>query len=120
MKVWKTILLICVEVFVIGLIIPYNFQNPVEGGKNKDYHPQSYWYYPWGTSITHKGVDIFTIGSATYFNDNDYKKGLLKTAEIAGHTVNLGNKRHYLLGNIALVGEAITLAMRTHYRGNYD
>lgn len=28
------------------------------------------------------------------------------------------NKRCYLLGDIALVGEAITLAMRTNYRIN--
>lgn len=35
------------------------FRNPVEGGTINDYHPNSYWYYPWGTSVTHKGVDIF-------------------------------------------------------------
>ena len=32
------------------------------------------------------------------------------------HTVKWDNKRHYLLGNIALVGKAIILAMRTHYK----
>lgn len=37
---------------------------------------------------------------------------ILKTAEIAGHTIKMGNKRHYLLANIALVGESIMLAMR--------
>lgn len=57
----------------------------------------------------------FTIGSATYFADDDYRKNLLRTAEIAGHTVSSNGKRHYLLANIALVGEAITLAMRTNY-----
>ena len=39
------------------LLLP--FRNPVVGATTSDYHPQSYWYYPWGTSITHKGVDIF-------------------------------------------------------------
>jgi hypothetical protein len=24
-----------------------------------DYNPKTFWYYPWGKSITHKGVDIF-------------------------------------------------------------
>lgn len=57
----------------------------------------------------------FAIGSATYFTDADFRNNLLKTAEIAGHTVKWNNKRHYLLGDIALVGEAITLAMRTNY-----
>lgn len=56
----------------------------------------------------------FAIGSATFFDDNDFRNRLLKTAEIAGHTVKRGNKRHYLLADIALVGEAITLAMRTN------
>ena len=58
----------------------------------------------------------FAIGSATYFNDMKFRISLLKTAEIAGHTVKWNKKRHYLLGDIALVGEAITLAMRTNYR----
>lgn len=60
----------------------------------------------------------FAIGAATYFNDIEFRNSLLKTAEIAGHTVKWNNKRHYLLGDIALVGEAITLAMRTNHSTN--
>lgn len=56
----------------------------------------------------------FAIGCATFFGDNDLRNSLLKTAEIAGHTVKWDNSRHYLLADIALVGEAITLAMRTN------
>ncbi len=55
----------------------------------------------------------FAIGSATYFRDTDFRKRLLKTGEIAGSTVRGWNTNHYLLANFALVGEAITLAMRT-------
>lgn len=58
----------------------------------------------------------FAIGSATYMGDDDFRRQLLKTAEIAGHTVKWNGRRHYLLANIALVGEAITLAMRTNAR----
>ena len=89
----------------------------------KEYHDYSCWLGldmdagPIICNLSTSGT-AFTIGSATYFNDEDYRKGLLKTAEIAGHTVKWGNNRHYLLGNIGLVGEAITLAMRTHYRVN--
>lgn len=55
----------------------------------------------------------FGIGCATYFNDRKLRNRLLKNAEIAGHSVAWKGKRHYLLANIALVGEAITLAMKT-------
>ena len=55
----------------------------------------------------------FGIGPATYFEDWEARKGMLKTAELAGFTVSKKNQKHYLLANVALVGEAITLAMRT-------
>ena len=58
----------------------------------------------------------FFAGSSTFFNDADIRNGILKTAEIAGHTIKIGDKRHYLLANVALVGEAIMLAMRTHIK----
>ena len=55
----------------------------------------------------------FFAGPASYFTDNNVKNAILRTAETAGHTVVMGSKRHYLLANVALVGEAIMLAMRT-------
>ena len=55
----------------------------------------------------------FGIGPATYFEDWEARKEMLKTAELAGFTVGNKDQRHYLLANVALVGEAITLAMRT-------
>lgn len=44
---------------------------PVEGATKSSYHPNSFWFYPWGKSITHKGVDIFAkngtnVRSSTY------------------------------------------------------
>jgi hypothetical protein len=47
-------------------------------------------------------------------NDLKFRKQLLRTAEIAGCTVSYKEKSHYLLANVALVGEAILLAMRTN------
>ena len=32
---------------------------PVNGAQKQDYNQESFWYYPWGRSGTHKGVDIF-------------------------------------------------------------
>lgn len=57
----------------------------------------------------------FAVGPATFFNDAKTRSALLRTAEIAGHTTQSDGRRHYLLSHIALVGEAITLAMRTNY-----
>lgn len=56
----------------------------------------------------------FFAGPASYFDDTKVENAILRTAETAGHTIVMGNKRHYLLANVALVGEAIMLAMRTH------
>ena len=84
----------------------------------KEYYDRSCWL---GMDIDAGPVIInlsssgtaFAIGPATYFNDTKVRKGLLRTAEIAGTTVTRFGKSHYLLANIALVGEAILLAMRT-------
>ena len=56
----------------------------------------------------------FFAGSATFFGDKKVRNSILRTAELAGTSVGFGNKRHYLLANLALVGEAIMLAMRTN------
>ncbi len=58
----------------------------------------------------------FTIGCATVLGDMEFRSQLLRTGEIAGSTISWFGKSHYLLANIALVGEAITLAMRTSGR----
>lgn len=55
----------------------------------------------------------FAIGTATNLVDMDFRNHLLKTAEIVGSTISWFGNSHYLLANFALVGEAITLAMRT-------
>ena len=56
----------------------------------------------------------FFAGPASYFEDSEVENCILRTAETAGHTIQIGLQRHYLLANVALVGEAIMLAMRTH------
>lgn len=89
----------------------------------REYHDHSCWLGmdidagPIILNLSPSGT-AFAIGGATYFNDIEFRNSLLKTAEIAGHTVKWNNKRHYLLGDIALVGEAITLAMRTNCNTN--
>ena len=56
----------------------------------------------------------FSTGAATFFKDNEVRDKILRTSEIAGYTLTWDNTKHYALANLALVGEAIMLAMRTN------
>ncbi len=58
-------------VIVVGFLIPDPYVNPVRGATAADWNPKSFWYYPWGRSGVHRGVDIFgkkhqPVVSATY------------------------------------------------------
>ena len=71
MKKLKQTLFGLVILIIIGFLIPQNLKMPVSGATKSDHNPDSFWYYPWGKSITHKGVDIFAskgtnITSATF------------------------------------------------------
>jgi peptidoglycan LD-endopeptidase LytH len=55
----KKITVLLLFVLAGGMLIPQEFENPVENAGKESYHPKSFWYYPWGKSGTHKGVDIF-------------------------------------------------------------
>ena len=91
----------------------------------REYHDRSCWLGmdidagPIVANLSPSGT-AFAIGSATYFDDMKVRKGLLKTAEIAGSTLTWRDNTHYFLADIALVGEAITLAMRTSSANAYD
>lgn len=83
-----------------------------------EYHDSSCWLGmdidagPIIFNISPSGT-AFAIGCATSLGDMEFRSQLLKTAEIAGSTIRWFDKSHYLLANVALVGEAIALAMRT-------
>ena len=67
----KAILLVITAVIIRGLLMPQPFVMPVEGGTNKEDNHNTFWYHPWGKSVTHKGVDILAkegtaLRSATY------------------------------------------------------
>ena len=71
-KRWlRKIFLIILTILSIGFLIPQSFKMPVQGATIKSYSQDSYWFHPWGKSVTHKGVDIFAkkrtlIHPATY------------------------------------------------------
>ena len=49
------------HLFYWSLVLPFRKKliMPVEGATRKSYSQNSFWAYPWGKSVTHKGVDIF-------------------------------------------------------------
>lgn len=50
---------VAVLFLITGFMIPQRFSMPVEGASRSSYNSKSFWYYPWGKSITHKGIDVF-------------------------------------------------------------
>lgn len=42
-----------------GYLIPERFTLPVENMNSHSFNHRSFWYYPWGASVCHKGVDVF-------------------------------------------------------------
>ena len=78
-------------ILMIGFLIPQSFKMPVKNATKESYSQRSFWYYPWGKSVTHKGVDIFapkktSITSAT--------NGIVLYAG----TIDLGGNVIYVLG----------------------
>lgn len=57
-----------------------------------------------------------SIGGATFFGDWEYRYNMLRTAEMGGQTVKSSGERHYRLAEVAAVGEAFMLAMRTNVK----
>jgi murein DD-endopeptidase MepM/ murein hydrolase activator NlpD len=48
-----------IPLILIGFFIPQHIVVPVEGAGPGDWNENTFWHYPWGKSITHKGIDIF-------------------------------------------------------------
>jgi peptidoglycan LD-endopeptidase LytH len=67
----KKILLLLLVIGFVGVFLLAKSIIPVQNATSKDWNNTSYWFYPWGKSIVHKGIDIFakkgtpTIASTT-------------------------------------------------------
>ncbi|WP_431687394.1 M23 family metallopeptidase [Hahella sp. NBU794] len=55
----KRALLILLGIFIVWMAAPESPTIPVQGATSKDWHPNAFWYEPWGKSGVHKGIDIF-------------------------------------------------------------
>ncbi|NKI32566.1 M23 family metallopeptidase [Croceivirga thetidis] len=72
-------------VLLIGFLLPQKMIIPVVGANTQSWSKDSFWAYPWGSSITHKGIDIFakkgkpvisaTHGLVIYTAENSGKGG---------------------------------------------
>lgn len=70
-KRYRRFVFIPFVIILIGFLFPQQLVIPVKGATTSDWDNHSFWAYPWGTSITHKGIDIFKqrgtdVISATY------------------------------------------------------
>lgn len=61
--------LACLIITVIGYCLPDPATIPVAGATSADWNPQSFWFYPWGKSGTHKGIDIFATAGTNVISD---------------------------------------------------
>ena len=102
MKKFTKVLLIAAASMLILLLIvalmPTRFVIPVEGATIKSYDQKSFWAYPWGKSVYHKGVDIFA------------KQGTPVLSSTKGFVVFTG--QFSLGGNVVLV---IAPGWKLHY-----
>ena len=103
LKKVKLIVLGLVAIVFVGLLIPQNLQMPVKGATESDYNPESFWYYPWGKSVTHKGVDIFA------------KKGTEVASSTLGVVLYAGN--YGMGGNFVVI---LGPKWRLHYYAHLD
>lgn len=58
-KLFNKIIIVCLMMFSLGFVLPEQNQMPVKGASASDWNPQSFWYFPWGRSRVHRGLDIF-------------------------------------------------------------
>jgi peptidoglycan LD-endopeptidase LytH len=40
-------------------LLPLRLTIPVKGADTQSWDPRTFWYYPWGVSEVHKGIDIY-------------------------------------------------------------
>jgi len=99
----KRILSILLIIVLLGMLLPQNLKMPVFQATKSDYNLKSFWYYPWGKSGTHKGVDIFA------------KKGTGIHSSTKGIVLSVGNLS--IGGNYVII---LGPKWRIHYYAHLD
>lgn len=58
-KFLKRAVITILAIIGIGFLIPQGLRMPVDKATDRSYNPKTFWYGNWGSSVVHKGVDIF-------------------------------------------------------------
>ena len=136
-KILLGTLLFIIVMVSVGMLIPQRLQMPVVGADGNSYNHETFWYEGWGTSIVHKGIDVFArrgtrVNSATIgivLLTAEYGKGG-KFVVVLGpkwrlhyyaHLDEIKTKRFALvnhnteIGTVGNTGNAITTPAHLHY-----
>lgn len=55
----KIVMLGILIIAIVGFVVPQDLRMPVTGANANSYNHETFWYEGWGSSVVHKGVDIF-------------------------------------------------------------
>lgn len=56
----KKVLFLSIAAFIfMGLLLPESMIIPVKNATSSDWNHKTFWFEPWGSSVVHKGIDIF-------------------------------------------------------------
>lgn len=133
-RLWCIVPLI---VFIAGYLLPYSPIIPVKNATPLDWHPKSFWKYPWGQSGTHKGIDIFApegtpieaTTSGFILSTGDFGMGgngiillgaqwkLHYYAHLQSYNVHVGQwvRRGAPIGKVGTTGNAVGKSPHLHY-----
>ena len=92
LKKWsKRVFIAFLSVVTLGLLLPQGFVIPVQNAVKGNWDDETFWYYPWGQSIVHKGVDIFAAEGTPVLSATE---GVVLSIEKTGN----GGNVLYVLG----------------------
>ncbi|MGH1485772.1 MAG: M23 family metallopeptidase [Cellvibrionaceae bacterium] len=57
---YKRIVIVVCLIIIGGFLLPEPRVIPVVGATKNDWNKDTFWFEPWGSSGTHKGIDIFS------------------------------------------------------------
>ena len=87
MKLLALLTLTLLLLATINCLMPEQHIIPVQGATAKDWNPKSFWYYPWGRSGVHKGIDIFATEGTPVIAATDGFVLYSGTIEMGGNVV---------------------------------
>jgi len=93
----------CACIFSEGCIVPHKLVIPVENATEQSWDHNSFWQYPWGGSVVHKGIDISAPKGTHVLSSTN---GIVIFSDIRGK----GGKVIYVFGPL----------LRLHYYAHLD